>query len=185
MIPDLKDQIQTLKSQVDSLQQKIIQLENNQPLQIKKALSELLKRSQAAKTDQQGDSNLKPNIRSSLQENDNKINLQVQEPRDEILKTLSEDEIGTVKPLSRSQQYNIPLNLNRGLNESNFITLGRLREEEKIEIIQEGFQRNQEGNISLRNYYESTQEYSLFQWKGYNLKYESIRRNKLYQTLKG
>ena len=108
MIPDLKDQIQTLKSQVDSLQQKIIQLENNQPLQIKKALSELLKRSQAAKTDQQGDSNLKPNMVSYLQENDNKINLQVQKPRDEISKSFSEGKISPVKSLSNTQPYNIP-----------------------------------------------------------------------------
>lgn len=60
----LEDQIQTLKSQVDSLHQKIIQLEQeaiasvkrseqNQPLQIKKALSDLLERSQAVKIGEQ------------------------------------------------------------------------------------------------------------------------------------
>jgi hypothetical protein len=52
----LEDQIQTLENQVDSLQQKIIQLEENQTLQIKKTLSELLKRSEASKISEQDDS---------------------------------------------------------------------------------------------------------------------------------
>ena len=105
----LEDQIQTLKNQVDSLQQKIIELEENQKLNFKKALSDLLKRSQASKIDQQDDSALKPNIGSYLQENDNKFSQQgerseqqVQEPS----KSLSEDKIRPVTPLSNSQQYN-------------------------------------------------------------------------------
>ena len=53
--------VKILEDQIDSLQQKIIQLEQNQTLQIKKALSELLKPSQAFKIDQQGDSTLKSN----------------------------------------------------------------------------------------------------------------------------
>ena len=69
-------------------------------------------------------------------------------------------------------------------NESNFVTLSQMAEEEKIEIIQRGFQLQAQGTISLKKYYESTQEYSLFQLKGYSIKYESIRRTKLYQTLK-
>ncbi len=107
----LEDQIQTLQNQVDSLQQEISELKHNQTLQIKKVLSEPLERSQAAKIDQQDDSILstspgsgKPNIGSSLQENDNKINLQVQEPRDEISKSLSEASKIDFKPLSDSQQ---------------------------------------------------------------------------------
>jgi len=62
--------------------------------------------------------------------------------------------------------------------------LGRIPEEEKIEIIKTGLQRQAEGKISLKKYYESTEEYSLFQLKGYNIKYETIRRTKLYQSLK-
>ena len=58
-------------------------------------------------------------------------------------------------------------------------------EQEKIEIIQRGFQLQTKGKISLKKYYKSTQEYSLFQLKGYNIKYETIRRTKLYQSLKG
>ena len=56
LIPHLQDQMKALNNQVDSLaqqverlHQKIIQLEDNQTLIIKKALSELLKRSQAFK----------------------------------------------------------------------------------------------------------------------------------------
>jgi len=62
--------------------------------------------------------------------------------------------------------------------------LGNLSEEEKIKIIQTGFRLHQEGKISLKKYYESTEEYSLFQFKGYSIKYESIRRTKLYSKLK-
>jgi hypothetical protein len=62
--------------------------------------------------------------------------------------------------------------------------LGKIPEQEKIKIIKTGFRLNQEGKISLKKYYESTQEYSLFQHKGYSTKYESIRRTKLYQNLK-
>jgi len=66
----------------------------------------------------------------------------------------------------------------------NFITLGNISEEEKIEIIQRGFQLQKEGRISLKNYYETRDQDSLFQWKGYSIKYESIRRTKLYRHLK-
>jgi hypothetical protein len=62
--------------------------------------------------------------------------------------------------------------------------LGRISEQEKVNIIQTGFQLQAEGKISLKKYYESTDQYSLFQFKGYSIKYESIRRTKLYQSLK-
>jgi len=62
--------------------------------------------------------------------------------------------------------------------------LGNLSEEEKIKIIQTGFRLNQEGKISLKKYYEGTIQYSLLQLEGYSIKYESIRRTKLYQQLK-
>lgn len=76
---------------------------------------------------------------------------------------------------SDTQQYN---------NEPNFVTLRNIPEQEKIKIIQLGFQLNQEGKISLKKYYEDIGKYSLFQWKGYSIKYESIRRTKFYQQLK-
>jgi hypothetical protein len=75
-------------------------------------------------------------------------------------------------------------NIKKGQNGSNFITLSQISEQEKIEIIKTGFRINQEGKISLKKYYESTAEYSLFQLKGYSIKYESIRRTPLYQQLK-
>jgi hypothetical protein len=54
----------------------------------------------------------------------------------------------------------------KGFDGSNFITLGKIPGQEKIEIIKLGFQRQAEGIISLKKYYES------------------IRRTKLYQKLK-
>jgi len=75
-------------------------------------------------------------------------------------------------------------NQNQTQNEDNFIALGRILEEEKVNIIQTGFQLQAEGKISLKKYYESTDQYSLFQFKEYSIKYESIRRTKLYQSLK-
>ena len=67
---------------------------------------------------------------------------------------------------------------------ANFITLSKITEEEQIHIIQTGFQLNQQGKISLKKYYETTDPNSLFQLKGYNIKYDSIRRIKLYQQFK-
>jgi hypothetical protein len=126
-----------------------------------------------------------------LQENDNKFTQQgerseqqTKEPRNEISETVSEHKIRPVTPLSSTQQSNIPSNEEKGLQRTNFITLGKISEDEQIEIIKLGFQLNQEGKISLKNYYESTQKYSLFQLKGYSIKYESIRRTSLYKSLK-
>ena len=85
----------------------------------------------------------------------------------------------------QSQQYIIrPSNQNEAQNRANFITLGKISEQERIEIIQRGFQLQAEGKISLKKYYEGTETDSLFQWKGYNLKYEAIRKTKFYQQLK-
>jgi hypothetical protein len=57
-------------------------------------------------------------------------------------------------------------------------------EEEKIEIIKTSFRLNQEGKISLKKYYQDTGQQTLFQLKGYSIKYENIRRTKLYLKLK-
>jgi len=180
----LNEKIERLQNQVNSLQQKIIELEENQTLKIKKALSELLKQSQPSKTIQQGNSNLKPNMGSYFQENDTKINPNLQQVEEPISKGVSEGSKSPLEPLLGSQQYNIPSNEDKGLNQTNFITLGKISEDEKIEIIQKGFQLQAEGKISLKKYYESTDPNSLFQSKGYSIKYESIRRTKLYQSLK-
>jgi hypothetical protein len=58
--------------------------------------------------------------------------------------------------------------------------LGKISEQEKLEIIQTGFQLNEEGKISLKKYYERVSEAnSLFQSKGYYIKYGT----KLYKNL--
>ena len=98
-------------------------------------------------------------------------------------KSVSEASNSGIKGLLENGQYNIS-NQEKGLNESNFITLGNLSENEKIEIIKLGFHLNQERKISLKKYYESTDPNSLFQSKGYSIKSETIRRIKLYQNLK-
>ena len=99
-------------------------------------------------------------------------------------KSVSEAPRSPLKPLSGSQQYNLSSNQEKGQNQPNFITSGKISEEDKIEIIQLGFQLQNEGKISLKKYYEGTETNSLFQLKGYSIKYESIRRTKLYQSLK-
>ena len=59
--------------------------------------------------------------------------------------------------------------------QQNFLPFNRISEEEKIEIIKLGFQLQNEGKISLKKYYESTDPDSLFQFKGYSIKYETIK----------
>jgi hypothetical protein len=71
-----------------------------------------------------------------------------------------------------------------GLFGVNFIILGKISEEDKIEIIKLGFQLQVQGTISLKKYYKSTDPNSLFQHKGYSIKYKTIRCTKLYQPLK-
>jgi len=100
-------------------------------------------------------------------ENDTKINpnlQQVQEPTNEISESVSKASKMRSDESFQKQQYNLPSNIEKGLHGSNFTTLGK---------------------ISLKKYYETTDPYSLFQLKGYNIKYETIRRTKLYQSLKG
>ena len=110
---------------------------------------------------------------ANLLSNDNKVNLEVKEPRHPISESLSE-----------SQQYNIPSNEEKALNRQNFVTLGDIPEEEQIKIIKTGFQLQADKKISLKKYYESTDQSSLFQLKRYSIRYESIRKSQLYQSLK-
>ena len=141
-----------------------------------------------SKIGEQDDTTLKPSMRSYFQENDTKFNQQAEEPRNEISKTVSEASKRPSDLLSKNQQYNIPAtqrsNKEKGLRGSNFITLGKTPKEDRIEIIKTGFERQAEGIIYLKEYYESKDPYSLFQSKGYRIKYESIRKNNLYKQLK-
>jgi hypothetical protein len=70
----------------------------------------------------------------------------------------------------QSQQYNIPAKQRLTQNGSNFTTLGKISEQEKVKIIEKGFQLQAEEKISLKKYSESTQEFSFFQLKGYSIK---------------
>ena len=99
-------------------------------------------------------------------------------------KTLSEGSRSLQNGSSAGERYNLSSNKNEAQNPPNFITLARIPEQEKVQIIQTGFQRQADRKISLKQYYESTQPYSLFQLKGYNIKYETIRHNKIYKKLK-
>ena len=187
----LKDQIQTLKSQVDSLEQKISQLESKLE-NPKYALRGTLHAPDDRKTIQQDDYTFEAEKGPSLTENDtkqvNNVNSEIRDStsrgNDSPSKTLLEAPRSPLKPLSVSQEYNIPSNEEKGPHGSNFITLSKISEEERVEIIQRGFQLNQQGKISLKKYYQSGEEYSLFQCKGYSIKYETIRRTKLYQQFK-
>ena len=83
-----------------------------------------------------------------------------------------------------SEQSDSTLNQYKAENEPKFVTLSKISEEDRREIIQTVFQRNQEGKISLKKYYQSTDPNSLFQLKGYSIKYKSVRWTRLYQQLK-
>jgi len=121
-----------------------------------------------------------------LPENDSEVRDSTSRGKDMESKSFSEAPRKPFQPLSGSQQYNnISSNQEKAQNRLNFITLETISEQEKIEIIQTGFQLQAEGKISLKKYYEGVSEAnSLFQLKGYSIKYESIRRTKLYQSLK-
>jgi hypothetical protein len=57
--------------------------------------------------------------------------------------------------------------------------LGKISEQEKVKILEKGFQLQAEGKISLKKYYENTEEFSLFQLKLYSkLKEKSLEKEK-------
>jgi hypothetical protein len=153
------EKIKTLQNQVNSLQDRIrdleITLENS-----KYAFRPTLKDPEATKISQQGNSTLEPN--KGVYSLENNPNLpQVEEPRSEILKSVSDISKIDFKLLSMSPQYNLSSSQDKGFNVPNFITLRKISEEEKIEIIKMGFQLQAEEKISLKKYYESTDPYSL------------------------
>ena len=125
----LKETIESLQNQVNSLHQKLIELEKNQTLKIKKCLSELLNRSQATKIDQQGDyssdSSLTPQS-GNLLPNDSEVRNPTSSRKGMESKSVSDPPKIDSKPLSQSQQYNLSLNQEKGLNQPNFITLGKI-----------------------------------------------------------
>ena len=54
--------------------------------------------------------------------------------------------------------------------QSNFVGVANLFEADKIESSKLGCQRNQKGKVSLKKYYQSTEECSLFKLKRYSIK---------------
>lgn len=86
---------------------------------------------------------------------------------------------------SKREQYNLPSEQKQLQNGPNFVTLRQISEKEKIDIVKLGFQLQYEEKISLKKYYEGVNEVkSLSQLRGYRVKYESIRRTKLYLKFK-
>jgi hypothetical protein len=69
-------------------------------------------------------------------------------------------------------------------NQANFNHFTALSEIEQVDIIQTEFHLQAEGKISLKKYYQWLEEYTLFEWKGFKIKYETIRRTNLYQNFK-
>ncbi len=56
-------------------------------------------------------------------------------------------------------------------NEANFKTVGKISEAEKINIIKTWFRLKDDGGISFQKYYEGTGNDTLFQLRGYQIKY--------------
>lgn len=89
---------------------------------------EILEGTNANKTLQQSDSNLKTNNGSYSQENNQGDNLDSN--------TFSEDSKTYFKDTETSHKDNQPSKKEIGLHQPNFITLSKIPEEEQIEIIQ-------------------------------------------------
>jgi hypothetical protein len=182
----LEDQIQTLQNQMDSLQQKVIQLETKL-MRSNYTLSEASQPLDSFKTIQEENSTLEVKKDPYLPQNHPKqsdvlseVRNPTYQPKDMESKSVSEASKIDFKGLSDNKQGNIPSNQEK----PNFITLGKISEEDKIEIIKLGFQLQAQGTISLKKYYESKDPNSLFQLKGYSIKYEGIRKSKLYKQWK-
>ena len=62
---------------------------------------------------------------------------------------------------------------------THFITLGKILQEEKVEISKTAFQLQAEEKISLKDYYETRAEYSLFEWKSFRMKWSTKPFGKL------
>lgn len=199
-LQELQNQVDSLAQQVEKLrtalrfgQQKVIQLEYKLE-NPKYALSESSQPLKSSKTIQQENYTLRGKKalyltenepkRSAVSRRDSEVRNTTSQTKYIESKTVSGDPKIHFKAPLPSEEYNIPLKSEKGPNEQNFIILSKISEEERVEIIKLGFQLNQQGKISLKKYYETIQEYSLFQLKGYNIKYEAIRKNKLYQQLK-
>lgn len=64
-----------------------------------------------------------------------------------------------------------------------FQNLKEISDEEKKEIIKKGLELQRKNLITLKDYYEGDCEGSLIQFKGYRVKYENIRRTRIYKEI--
>jgi len=115
LIPHLQDQMKALNNQVDSLQQKIIQLEQNQNIVRERnlnVLSEAPKRHKIDSSTLEYDNyTLEGKKGPNLLSNDSKVNLEVKEPSHKISESFSEDSTIDFKTSERSEQYHPQLKL--------------------------------------------------------------------------
>jgi len=100
-----------------------------------------------------------------LEENDPQINLNLPEAcdvsyqqSDEISRSVSETYKSALKTTKPSEKSSITADQYKDKNQDNFITLSQILEQDKIEIIQLGFQLQTEKKISLKKYDEGTEK---------------------------
>jgi len=129
-ISALATKIYNFQNQIDSLQERRVQVEHS-----KNARSEIIDDIYASEPSQHRVA-----------------------ARNDVLTSVSEVFKRLLKVAKRSEDNNIPSIDNTTQNGSNFITLENIAEQEKIKIIQTRFQRQAKKRISLKNYYESTEE---------------------------
>jgi hypothetical protein len=104
--PQGEEMIKTLQNQVDSLQQRVIHLEN-QTNDLKNTLSVTLEALDATKIIQQGDSS-KSEKGAYSGKNDSKAKKEIIQSEQQS-NTLSEESKMPLKPLSKNKQYNVTL----------------------------------------------------------------------------
>lgn len=177
-IKNFESTIKSLQDQIHSLQERVTILESRRNLNVLSDVSNIDEKVRS--NPEPGDISLKEY--STVLDISNTSLQEYQKPIESNI--TSETPKMTVEALTTNEQYNLASTQEIYPDEPNFITLATISEEDKLGIIKNGFQLYQEGKISLKKYYESRQEYSLFQFKGYNIKYEAIRKNKLYKQLK-
>lgn len=138
---EMDHKIQNLQNQINSLQQKVIHLETNLE-NSNYALIGNIDAPDTIKSIQLGDSTSKYEKGLYSAENDSK--------RSEVRNPTYPRNFITSEDTKVVDVWQSP---------------GKISEEEQIEIIKTGFQRQTEGILSLKKYYEGTGEYSLFQLK--------------------
>ena len=84
-------------------------------------------------------------------ENESEVNLEVQKPRSEISKTVSEAKMKPVTPLSNNQRYNISSNQERDISSLMSQILDLFPSMSKKKLSKQGFNFKLRGKFRLRN----------------------------------